>query len=145
MYALLLFMLLYLQLMQNKTCCPDALFPFQKNPLVDLPFCCCFFLFCHWLQHSSFDNERIASWDLQKLVVHAADLLTVDGLFLFKVVEALWEGTYLPGTLHARKKGGGQKWWWTKWWLFENRTCVIDQNQLFEAFENHGYISESVL
>jgi len=103
MYALLLFMLLYLQLMQNKTCCPDALFPLPKNPLVDLPF------FVTG-SNTALLTTRITSWDLQSLLcMQPTYLLTLDGLFLFKVVEALWEGTYLPGTLHARKKR-----WWTK-------------------------------
>jgi hypothetical protein len=90
------------------------------------------------VQQSSFDNEN-RKLGFAKLVVHATDLLTLDGLFLFKVVEALWEGTYYQGLCMPEKR------WWTKWWLFENRKHVIDQNQLFESFENHGYISESVL
>jgi hypothetical protein len=63
--------------------------------------------FLSLVQQSSFDNEN-RKLGFAKLVVHAADLLTVDGLFLFKVVEALWEGTYYHG-LCMPEKGGGQK------------------------------------
>jgi hypothetical protein len=55
------------------------------------------------VQHSSFDNKN-RKLGFAKLVVHAADLLTVDGLFLFKVVEALWEGTYYQGLCMPEKK-----------------------------------------
>jgi hypothetical protein len=124
--------------MQTKPAVQNALFPVKK-PNWLIAFLLCFFL--SLVQHSSFDNEnRKLAGIFAKLVVHATDLLTVvDGLFLFKVVEALWEGDLLPWTLHATKR------WGTKAWLFENRPRVVDQNQLFESFENHGYISESVL
>jgi hypothetical protein len=74
-----------------------------------------------------------------KLVVHATDLLTVDGLFLFKVVEALWEGTYYHG-LCMPKKGGGQKGGYL-------RTVHVPQIRTSSSnlFENYGYIPESVL
>jgi hypothetical protein len=139
LYALLLFMLCISSSCKQKTCCPDALFPLQKTHWL-IAFFVCFFS-CHGSNTALFDNQN-RKLGFAKLVVHATDLLT-DGGGRFVLVQSWWGSLGRGPTTRdfcMPQKGGGQK-----WWLFENRTRIIDQNQLFESFENHGYTSESVL